>query len=359
MRTSIGCGVVLLSVLGNVTEASGVSDAVLAGNRGLSPIITTVMIVQAVGHNANPTQNVKTITFCLDKQSLVPDSAPNDFSPIGQYFLEKIGKPYTGTIEEAGQYKVKLFEMPKHGQAQLVDEPSQHWTYMPDKGYQGADRAIYLVESQGKQYKVVINFWVVEVLDEDRPSQYCDSVDFGASNGLSTPPTGLKPLSMSDFTAWQNEAQFASLLNTVSNITITFTDLANGALGQTTGTTITLDTNASGYGWFIDTTPSLNEEFLPTSNPNEWVAKAGSAAAGKMDMLSVLLHEYGHALGINHSADPNDFMRTTLTAGVRRLPSAEEMALMQGLVAEAKATLTESTPSLTRDNTLSLWERAG
>ncbi|NOT20842.1 MAG: hypothetical protein HOP24_11350 [Sideroxydans sp.] len=40
MRTSIGCGVVLLSVLGNVTEASGVSDAVLAGNRGLSPIIS-------------------------------------------------------------------------------------------------------------------------------------------------------------------------------------------------------------------------------------------------------------------------------------------------------------------------------
>jgi hypothetical protein len=26
------------------------------------------------------------------------------------------------------------------------------------------------------------------------------------------------------------------------------------------------------------------------------MAKAGSAAAGKMDMLSVLLHEYGHAL---------------------------------------------------------------
>jgi hypothetical protein len=27
------------------------------------------------------------------------------------------------------------------------------------------------------------------------------------------------------------------------------------------------------------------------------VAKAGSAAAGKMDMLSVLLYKYGHALG--------------------------------------------------------------
>lgn len=40
MRASIGCGVVLLSMLGNVTEAAGVSDAVLAENRGLSPITT-------------------------------------------------------------------------------------------------------------------------------------------------------------------------------------------------------------------------------------------------------------------------------------------------------------------------------
>jgi hypothetical protein len=107
-----------------------------------------------------------------------------------------------------------------------------------------------------------------------------------------------------------------------------------------------LDSNAAGYNWFIDTTPAADSEFLPTSNPNEWVAKAGSAAAGKMDMLSVLLHEYGHALGIDHSANPNDFMGTTLTAGVRRLPTADELALMQNLISQAKTqmTATSSTP---------------
>lgn len=61
-----------------------------------------------------------------------------------------------------------------------------------------------------------------------------------------------------------------------------------------------------------------------------------------MDMLSVLLHEYGHALGIEHSADNHDYMATTLTPGVRRMPSAEEMALMQSLVAQIKG----DTPSL-------------
>lgn len=53
-------------------------------------------------------------------------------------------------------------------------------------------------------------------------------------------------------------------------------------------------------------------------------------------MLSVLLHEYGHALGIDHSADGHDYMATTLTPGVRRMPSAEELALMQQLIAQAK-----------------------
>ncbi len=128
----------------------------------------------------------------------------------------------------------------------------------------------------------------------------------------------------------------SNLVGNTAGVTVNLADLAGAAVGQTTGTAITLDTTAAGNGWFVDSTPSDNSEFLPTSNPNEWIAKAGTAAAGKMDMLSVLLHEYGHALGIDHSSNPNDFMATTLTAGVRRLPSAAEMALMQQLIAQAK-----------------------
>lgn len=61
-----------------------------------------------------------------------------------------------------------------------------------------------------------------------------------------------------------------------------------------------------------------------------------------MDMLSVLLHEYGHALGIDHSADPNDYMATTLQPGVRRLPSTEELALMARLAGEIKDELADA-----------------
>ena len=75
-----------------------------------------------------------------------------------------------------------------------------------------------------------------------------------------------------------------------TGITVTVADPPGGAVGQTVGeginATITLDTTAANYNWFIDPTPSDNSEYLPTSNPYEWVANAGTAAFGKIDMLS-------------------------------------------------------------------------
>ncbi|MFZ4528874.1 MAG: matrixin family metalloprotease, partial [Undibacterium curvum] len=127
-------------------------------------------------------------------------------------------------------------------------------------------------------------------------------------------------------------ANLNAMLANASGSLTNFSDLAGTAVGQTTGqgkdAQITLDSNAAGHGWFIDSTPDQNDEFLPTSNPDVWIAKSGSAADGKMDMLSVLLHEYGHALGIEHSGDDGDFMAASLQPGERRLPGSEELSLM-------------------------------
>ena len=102
-----------------------------------------------------------------------------------------------------------------------------------------------------------------------------------------------------------------------------FDNLDTGVIGQENANGIALDATAAGHGWFIDYTPTSTREFLPTSNPNEWVA-AGLEAEGKMDMLTVLLHEYGHALGLDHTADAHDFMAATLQPGVRRTFTVDE-----------------------------------
>jgi hypothetical protein len=224
--------------------------------------------------------------------------------------------------------KITLFENTTHGK--LISKTAAgrvYYIYDAEPGYEGKDKAVFMAEFEGKKYKVIVNLLVgsVEAIGEST----CPEPILFKVNG--------KPVSGST----GNDPGYS--LNSVS---VTFAALDGGALGQTTGGNITLDTNAAGNGWFIDTTPSDNSEFLPTSNPNEWVAKAGSEAAGKMDMLSVLLHEYGHALGIEHSGDTGDYMSTTLTPGVRRLPSATELALMQQLIVEAKNGLAAA-PSLT------------
>ena len=90
-----------------------------------------------------------------------------------------------------------------------------------------------------------------------------------------------------------------------------------------------LDNNAAGHGWYIDSTPLSNEEFLPTADANIWQAKPGSAAEGKMDVLSVLLHEYGHSLGLEHSTAASDAMAATLKPGERRLFTADELAQVE------------------------------
>ncbi|MDR0777340.1 MAG: tandem-95 repeat protein, partial [Azonexus sp.] len=107
------------------------------------------------------------------------------------------------------------------------------------------------------------------------------------------------------------------------------------------------DTTAAGYTWYLDPTPFDNtDDFLPTADPNIWKAKPGSEAEGKMDLLSVLLHEYGHVLGLEHSANPRNFMATTLQPGERRLPSAAELQLMSELVAQVKAEQNAPQPGL-------------
>ncbi len=211
--------------------------------------------------------------------------------------------------------KTTLLEGTTHGKifagVDNTGRTSYHYDAQPN--YVGKDRAVFMAEFEGKRYKIVLELRVFIMVNEYNPT--CPPPKLIKVNG--------KPVS-------------SSLGIDLNNISVSITDLPNAAVGQTTGSSITLDTTAAGNGWFVDSTPADNSEFLPTSNPNEWIAKAGTAAAGKMDMLSVLLHEYGHALGIDHSSNPNDFMATTLTAGVRRLPSAAEMALMQQLIAQAK-----------------------
>ena len=88
---------------------------------------------------------------------------------------------------------------------------------------------------------------------------------------------------------------------------------------------IYLDPTADGWGWFVDPTPGQDEEYA--SKAGALAALPGSGAAGHVDLLTVVMHEMGHALGLPDwtAGSSNDLMAESLAASVRRLPSVADI----------------------------------
>jgi hypothetical protein len=70
--------------------------------------------------------------------------------------------------------------------------------------------------------------------------------------------------------------------------------------------------DAAGHGWFVDSTPLQDEEFAANGT-----ALAGSAAAGHEDLLTVVLHEMGHLVGLADDSG-SALLADSLPLGVRR-----------------------------------------
>ncbi len=262
----------------------------------IPPQDVPVMIAQASQAQAGDVKTMRTIGVC--------HPAPNE-----DYSLENVVSP----IVEAGSYlgnfegknvqhigTITILQQPKHGILRLVteadgnrfgegrfDPASGLYAYLPKKGYVGKDSATALVEIAGVKVKVVYFFqawagglgntgleelcgkrgyhWKISSTLDSNGNSMVTAVDYQSNvtgeNIVVTPAAAAITL----------DSLLGGLVANTPGISLNLVDLPGGAVGQTTANTITLDTDAAGFGWFIDPTPYENEEFIRTSNPNEWI----------------------------------------------------------------------------------------
>ena len=108
-------------------------------------------------------------------------------------------------------------------------------------------------------------------------------------------------------------------------------DLPVARLGEALGTTITVDIDAAGHGWFIGTAAgNYHKPGRPIDQPS---TTAEMALVHKMDLLTVVLHELGHVLGLPDDyadIESADLMNGWLASGVRRLPTEADLTLLAG-----------------------------
>jgi hypothetical protein len=153
----------------------------------------------------------------------------------------------------------------------------------------------------------------------------------GATAADTTAPpltaSALQPLAAESIARWTAAGVSANLANALGNVQVVVTDLPGSMLGLATRTTVYIDRDAAGHGWFIDPTPAVDEEFSPPAS-NRQLQAVAPQAMDQIDLLTVLEHELGHIAGLSDlDVLTDDVMSGVLGVGIRRNASHVDVAL--------------------------------
>ncbi|QDV25553.1 FG-GAP-like repeat-containing protein [Aureliella helgolandensis] len=124
----------------------------------------------------------------------------------------------------------------------------------------------------------------------------------------------LQPIATGLIEALRSAGLAADAVERLQSVDFVIGDLPGGTLAETVGRTVYVDSNAAGWGWFIDPKPADSLAFDSSIPANQ---------SSRVDLLSTLAHEFGHVLGVEDSAATDlKFMEPRLEAGQRTISNA-------------------------------------
>src|SRR5439155_24391647 len=124
---------------------------------------------------------------------------------------------------------------------------------------------------------------------------------------------------------WSATGLTQQQIATLQSVKFEAGDLSGSYLGEAAGgIRILADRDAVGKGWFVDANPSSDSTFIHATSATRLYADPRNAPAGHIDLLTAIMHEMGHKLGLDDSyaeTDRDNLMYGYLTVGERRIPS--------------------------------------
>ncbi len=169
-----------------------------------------------------------------------------------------------------------------------------------------------------------------------RPALMLDGSAQASVNVAELTPGQLQPIVEAAKAAWLATGLPVEQVRALDHVAVQIDSLPDTELGWQNAGVITIDADAAGYGWFIDATPLDSVEFLAG-------AAVDPSAMSKVDLLSVVAHEIGHALGFDHD-DGDDVMAETLGLGIRHVPVAANQSVTSELVTSPALPATKRGP---------------
>ena len=135
----------------------------------------------------------------------------------------------------------------------------------------------------------------------------------------------LQPVAEAAIARWVEAGIDAGQRALLESVAFGVADLKGTVLGISSGGFVVVDRNAAGWGWFVDATPMVDEEFFASGY------SAGQVGA-RMDLLTVLTHELGHVLGLDDDYAASysaGVMYGLLDVGQRRMPEVQLVGVVQ------------------------------